>query len=143
MKSPYQTLFSNAVLTSVFVGIFTTLLCMAYYLGFKEVTGYPLSSLVNVSSLIFVINILFLVIGFIYFLFLKVLKIGEMAFIMLFVLLTIFSMWEATNIHRVDDHLINIQFHQLLKGIFLIIGVGAFAGIPFLFHNRTFNDKVL
>lgn len=35
------------------------------------------------------------------------------------------------------------EFHQLLIGIILIIGVTAFAGMPFLYHNKTFNREVI
>ncbi|RYE54191.1 MAG: hypothetical protein EOP48_12825 [Sphingobacteriales bacterium] len=143
MKSPYNTTFSDAILTSVFVGMLTTLACMAYYLGYKEVTGFPLSSLINVSSLIFLINVLFLVIGFIYYALLKASTKGEMFYIIGFVLLTIYSVWLAYHIHRSADPIVNLEFHQLLTGIFVIIGISAFTGIPVLYHNKKFHDEVL
>jgi hypothetical protein len=143
MESPYNTTFSDTILTSVFAGIVATLLCMAYYLGFKEVTGFPLSSLINVSSLIFITNVLFLFIGFIYYFCVRSSAKGELLFIVLFVLLTILSIWSAYQIHRSNDSLLNLQFHELLTGIFAIIGVTSFIGIPFLFHNKMFHDEVL
>lgn len=142
-SSPYNTKFSSAILTSVFAGIITTLLSFAYYVGYKEVTGFPLSGLINVSSLIFVTNTFFLVIGYIYFLFIKNFRKGDVLFVVVFMLLTALSIWEAYSIHRSDDPVVNMQFHQLLAGIFLINGVVVFAGIPFLFHNKKFNEEVI
>jgi hypothetical protein len=142
-SSPYNTKFSSAILTSVFAGIITTLLCFAYYVGYKEITGFPLSGLINVSSLIFIINTFFLVVGYIYFVFIKNFRRGDVLFVVLFVLLTALSIWQAYGIHRSDNPVVNMQFHQLLAGIFLINGVVVFAGIPFLFHNRKFNEAVI
>jgi hypothetical protein len=142
-SSPYNTKFSSAILTSVFAGIITTLLCFAYYVGYKEITGFPLSGLINVSSLIFIINTFFLVVGYIYFVFIKNFRRGDVLFVVLFVLLTALSIWQAYSIHRSDNPVVNMQFHQLLAGIFLINGVVVFAGIPFLFHNRKFNEAVI
>jgi hypothetical protein len=142
-SSPYNTKFSSAILTSVFAGIITTLLCFAYYVGYKEITGFPLSGLINVSSLIFIINTFFLVVGYIYFVFIKNFRRGDVLFVVLFVMLTALSIWQAYGIHRSDNPVVNMQFHQLLAGIFLINGVIVFAGIPFLFHNRKFNDAVI
>jgi hypothetical protein len=58
-------------------------------------------------------------------------------------LLTVLSIWEAYGIHRSDNAVVNMQFHQLLGGLFLINGVIVFAGIPFLFHNKAFNEQVI
>ena len=143
MKSPYNTPFSDACLTSVFAGFIATLLCMVYYLGYKEVTGFPLSILINVSSLIFIINLLFVAIGFIYYFFMKYSKKGEALFIILFVLITIISVVITNTIHRADDLQLNQQFHQLLNGLLIIIGMTSFIGIPFLFHNKKFHEEVL
>lgn len=143
MNSPYQTTFSNAILTAVFMGLVSTLLCFVYYLGYKEITGFPLSDLINVSSLIFIINTIFLVVGFIYYLFLKISRKADFFYILVIVLITAFSAWAAAGVHRSDDRLVNYEFHQLLVGIILIVGISAFAGVPFLYHNKKFNDLVL
>ena len=58
-------------------------------------------------------------------------------------LLTLAGCLEALRIHRSADTVVNFQFHQLLIGIFLIIGLSAAAGIPLLFHSRKFHDEVL
>lgn len=143
MEQEYQTQFSSALLTSVFAGLVATLLCMAYYLGYKEITGFPFSSIINVSSLIFGINILFVLIGLTYSIFTRYLVIGEVEYIVLFVIATIVSVYGAMHTHRSNDALLNREFRELLTGLVIIIGVCAFALIPFLSHNKKFIDKVL
>lgn len=143
MDPIHQTRFSSALLTSLFAGLVATILCMTYYLGFKEVTGFPYSAIINVSSLIFVINILFVIIGLIYSFFVKFSRKGEAQFIILFVVITLVLVFAAMNSHRSGDPLLNHEFHELLAGLVIIIGISAFALIPLLFHNRKFIDHVL
>lgn|SRR6476620_10328358 len=140
---PEKTITSNAILTAVFAGIAATLLSFVYYLIFKDVTGFPYSSLINVSSLIFIINIIFLVIGFIYYMFIKISKRADLAFIICMCVLTALGIWGALGIHRADNGMLNTEFHELLIGLILIIGVTAFAGIPLLYHNKAFNREVI
>lgn len=143
MESIYQTRFSSTLMTSVFAGLAATLLCMVYYLGFKGATGFPFSIMINVSSMIFGINILFLLIGLVYTFFTRFFRRGEIGFVILFITATALGIFGAMNVHRSDDQLINRQFHELLAGMILVVGVCAFAGIPFLYHNKKFNDNVL
>ena len=138
-----KSLFYRAFMTSVFTGIFATLATMCYDLVFIEYMKYPLSAIINVSSLIFGINLVFLLIGLVYYFFLQFFKKGDTLFIVLFVLLTAFFVLKAWAIHRTDDVTVNIQFHFLLSGIIIITGMGAFFVIPFLFHNKKFEEYVL
>jgi hypothetical protein len=140
---PEKTTTSSALLTAVFAGIVATLLSFVYYLVFKDVTDFPYSKLINVSSLIFIINTIFLVIGFIYYMFLKISRRADLIFIICMCVLTALAAWGASGIHRANNGLINQEFHQLLIGIILIIGITAFAGMPFLYHNKTFNREVI
>ena len=140
---PEKTITSNAILTAVFAGIVATLLSFVYYLVFKDVTDFPYSSLINVSSLIFIINTIFLVIGFIYYMFLKISRRADLIFIISMCVLTALAVWGASGIHRANNAAINHEFHQLLIGLILIIGVTAFAGMPFLYHNKAFNRDVI
>jgi hypothetical protein len=140
---PEKTTTSNAILTAVFAGMIATLLSFIYYLVFKEVTGFPYSELINVASLIFIINTVFLIIGFIYYMFLKISRRADLVFIVCMCVLTAIAAWAASGIHRADIPLVNHQFHQLLVGLILIMGITAFAGMPFLYHNKTFNKEVI
>ena len=56
-----KSVFYRALMTSVFVGIIVTLLTLFFDLIFVESLHFPLSSIINVSSLIFAVNFLFLV----------------------------------------------------------------------------------
>lgn len=143
MPNSYLNNFSKSILTAVFLGILTTVICLTYNAIFREITGFYLSSYINVSTLIFGVNIVFLIIGFIYYGFVQSNNKGENIFIVLFSLLTIFLGWQSMIVNRSPDPKINLQFHELLLGVVIIIGVMASFGIPFLFHNKKFEDTVL
>ena len=134
--------FYRAFMTAVFVGIFTSLFTLFYDLAFVKIFNFPLSDIINVASLIFFVNILFLVIGFIYYGLISVSKKGDAFFILVFILLTVFFVWKAEGVHRTDDHMLNVQFRNLLSGIIIIIGILAIS-IPFLFHSKKFEKHVL
>jgi len=133
----------QAMMTSLFAGFISTLACLMYDVFYREGTGFGLSVIINVSSIIFLVNLLFLFIGIIYFVFLTVFKKADVAFRIVFILLTIFLLWRSASVHRTDDHELNIAFKNLLLGIVLIIGVCASVLIPILFHNKKFREHVL
>jgi hypothetical protein len=138
-----KSLFYRSFMTSVFVGIFITLATMFYDIIFVEYLKFPLSAIINVSSLIFAVNLLFLVIGAVYYFFVQNFRKGDVFFIALFTLLTIFLVIKAFSINRTDDEKINVEFRYLLSGIIIITGIGASFVIPYLFHNKKFEDAVL
>jgi hypothetical protein len=78
-----------------------------------------------------------------YYLFLWMSRKAEVIYILITVLLTATAVWAASGAHRVNDVIVNREFHQLLVGIIMIIGVIASAGIPILYHNKKFNEEVL
>src|SRR6476646_8119720 len=142
MDHIHSTPFSKVTLTALFVGIMTTLLCMFYDVIFRQSTGFFLSDYINVSTLIFFTNLLFLAIGMIYFIFLRIKK-GEIIFIVLFLVLTAFLAFQADHAHRSEVPKLNAEFHQLLVPMVIIMGLAAAVAIPFLFHNRKFEENVL
>ena len=143
MDNIYQTPFSKAVLTSLFVGIMVTLICLGYNIYYREHTNFPLASIINVSSLIFAVNLIFVVVGMIYYALMKAFSKGEIVYVVLFVLLTIYLSIEATKVHRSSDQLLNSEFHSLLLVMVLIMGIAAAIGVPLLFHSRKFEEHVL
>jgi hypothetical protein len=143
MDSSYQTPISKSILTAVFAGIAATLCCLGFDLFYINKTGFPLSSIINVSSLIFSVNFVFLIIGFIYYGFVKTMKRGPLMFMIVFILLTIFLGWRATLAHRSDDPILNREFHQLLLAMIIIMGLTAALGIPLLYHSKKFEEHVL
>ena len=130
-------------MTCIFVGLIGTVLCMFYDLFFTEVLKFPLSAIINVATLIFAVNIIFLVIGALYYSAVKFSKAGETAFTILFLLLTGFFVWKMQGFRRTDDPSVNVQFRYLSSGIIIILGLLTAVGIPFLFHNRKFEEYVL
>jgi hypothetical protein len=138
-----QPVFYRALMTALFVGIVSTLLTMFFDLVYVEYFHFPLSAIINVASLIFFVNILFVVIGFIYYGFISAFKKGEALYIVVFILLTVFFVWKSEGVHRTDDQQVNLQFRSLLSGIVIIMGLLASLAIPFLFHNKQFERHVL
>jgi hypothetical protein len=137
----HQSPLSKAVLTSVFVGFFATLLCLIYNIIFRESTGYLPADFINVSSLIFVVNLIYLIVGLIYFFFLRSFKKGDMIFEVLFGLLILFCAWRAAHAHMQNPTLTS-EFRTLLIGVIIIMGIGIEL-VPLLFHNKKFEDAVL
>lgn len=143
MNSTYLTPFSKAVLTGLFAGIVATVLCLLYNIFYRDSTGFALSNFINVSSLIFAVNLLFLAIGLIYYAFLRVARSGEKIFVVLFLLLTVVLAYLGGQIHRSDVPQLNSEFHQLLLPMIIVMGLLAAIGIPFLYHNKKFEETVL
>lgn len=144
MNSSYLTTFSKALLTGVFAGISATFICIIYNVIFRDETGYQLFNIINVSSLIFGVNIAFMLIGVIYYWFIKYGKrSGEMIYIGMLVLITIFVILKTSGIHRTDDLAANIQFHHLLIAMIVIWGAAAAIGIPVMFHSKRFEEHIL
>jgi hypothetical protein len=138
-----QSTFSKTLLTSVFVGFIATILCLIYNIIYRESTGFQLSDVINVSTLIFGVNLIFVVIGLVHFILLKNFKKGEIIFTALFVLLTLLGIWGAEAAHRTANVVQNHEFRQLLLGTVLIMGLAAAFLVPFLSHNRTFQEHVI
>jgi hypothetical protein len=144
MDQDYQTTpFSRALLTAVFVGFVTTVICLIFNIVYRNSTGFTPAEIINVTSIIFGINLVFALIGMLYSVFLKFARKGEFFFIALFVLITAFCIWKAEGVFRSDNYQVTLQFRGLLTGIILISGIGAAILIPFLFHDRRFSEHVL
>ncbi|HRO47185.1 hypothetical protein [Agriterribacter sp.] len=139
----FQTPFSKAFLTGLFVGIISTFICLTYNLVYRTETGFMPTDIINVASIIFGVNILFIVIGLIYFALTKASAKGELVFIILFSLLTVFLAWQAEGVNRSVNHEMTVQFRGLLLGVIIIMGIGASFLVPFLFHNKKFERNVL
>ena len=138
-----QSTFSKTLLTSVFVGFVATILCLAFNIIYRESTGFQLSDIINVSTLIFGVNLVFVVIGAVHFVLVKNFKKGEVIFIGLFAILTLLGIWGAETAHRTMDAVQNNEFRQLLLGTVLIMGIGASFLTPYLSHNKTFQEHVI
>ena len=115
MQYDKETLFTRAMMTGLFIGVIDTIICLIYNVGYRHMTGYTPSALINVSSLIFAVNLL---------------------------LLTLLAVWQTETGHRFADQIVNTEFKGLMLGIILITGLTATA-IPFFFHSDFFEKYVL
>ena len=136
--------FVKALMTGLFIGIVDTVICLLYNLLYRGGGhGFFSSDIVNVSSIIFGTNILFVVIGILFFAFSRGAMKGEVVFSILFIVLTIIGAIAASHVQRSADPQMNARFHGLLVGVVLIIGTSAAFGMPMLYHSRKFGQYVL
>lgn len=138
-----QSFLSRTILTSVLVGFAATVLCLAYNIFYRESTGYQPADFINVSSLIFAVNIIFFVIGLIYFVLLRTVKKADLVFTVLFALVTILCVWRASQATMQHNALLSSEFRTLLTGIIVIMGIGASFFVPYLFRHKNLTDRIL
>jgi hypothetical protein len=142
-KENLQTPFSKAVLTGLFCGIIGTLSCFIYAISYRFVSGYNPTTFINVSILIFGCNTLMLCLGIIYFEFKKYIPKGQIIFMAVFILLTLFLLWQVQQGHRSPIQEIAEKFRGLMSGIIIILGMYAAILLPFLYNNKKFIDLVI
>lgn len=142
MEQPLQFTFSKAVLTSVFSGFVATVICLIFNIWYRGTSGFQPSSIINVSSLIFSINILFAVIGVAYYGFIKAFPKGDIFYFIVFALVIAFCIWKTAGVDRTGNPEENVEFRTLLDGLIIICGVGSLS-IPILFHNKSFEKHVI
>jgi hypothetical protein len=142
MQQDQDNMFTNAMMTGLFIGIIDTLICLAYNIGYRNFTGYAPSELVNVSSLIFAVNLALLLTGMIYFVFRKVFGSKDYIYVVLSALFTAFLAWMTAMGHRFTDPTVNAESKGLLLGIVLILGASAIS-LPFFYRSKFFEKYVL
>jgi hypothetical protein len=137
--------FVKVFMTGLAVGIADTILCLVFNLLWRKDgdIGFFSSDIINVSSIIFGTNILFIVISVVYFGFLQAQAKGEVLFSVIFAALTVWGVIATAHVHRSPDPVQNARFHVLLTGVILIFGISATAGVPLLYHNKKFGRLIL
>jgi asparagine N-glycosylation enzyme membrane subunit Stt3 len=139
---PNQSIFSKAILTGLFAGILATLACFIFEISFRVITQYEPSQYINVSSIIFIVNLILLTAGIVYYGLKKSFKRGSMFFLILSFITTAFCIWKSESFHRFTDYKLSQEFSHLLSGILLIIGLFAML-IPLFFNNKKISDYIL
>jgi hypothetical protein len=134
-----QVPFAKIFLTGLFAGILATMVCLGYDIWFREATLYGPSDFINVSSIIFIVNILLMVAGVLYFALKSWSKRGDLLYILFFLLVIAFCIWETMGIHRFADLKLNKEFVMLLSGTILIIGVAVLC-IPYIYNHKKIVD---
>jgi hypothetical protein len=142
MKNEQNAVFYNAMMTGLFVGIIDTVIILAYNIFYRDYTGYFPSELINVSSIIFMVNLLLLLLGLLFYVFHKTIKGGDNIFLVLILVITALLAWKVFGSNRFDNAKTNSGWHGMLGGIVIILGVSA-ACIPLLFNNKKFLDAVI
>lgn len=142
MNNEQNTIFFKAMMTGLFIGIIDTIICLAYNIGFRDATGYIPSTIINVSSLIFAINILFCVIGIVFYFFHRYLRGGDALYFIVFLALTIWLAVKTFAAVRFGDARLDSGWHGLMGGIVLIMGVSSLL-VPLAFRSNKFQDAVI
>lgn len=137
-----HSMFFRTMMTGLFVGIIDTIVCLAYNIFYRDYTGFVPSVFINVSSLIFVINLVLLIIGMVYYAFKKASGKGDIIFSVVFLLFTAFLTWKTESVNRFSDIRLDHEFRGLLAGIVLICGISS-ACLPLLYHSRKFEEFAL
>jgi hypothetical protein len=131
--------FGKAFLSALFLGILATMVCFVFEIWYRLITLYGPSDYINVSSIIFIVNILLLVAGVSFYAFKTLFKKGDLMYFVFFLLITIFCIWKIEGIHRFTDLKLNREFIQLLGGIAIIVGIAALF-IPYFYNNKNINS---
>jgi hypothetical protein len=134
-----QNPFGKIFLTALIAGIFATMLCLAYDIIFRVSTYYGPSDFINVSSIIFIVNILLLLAGAVYYALKNWFRSGDLIYTLFFLLVIVFCIWKTIGIHRFADMKINGEFIKLLTGTILIIGI-AMLSIPYIYNHKKIVD---
>jgi len=130
------------MMTGLFIGIIDTLICLAYNIFYRSYSGFFPSEVINVSSIIFAVNLLLVLLGLVFFLFIKSFKGGGGAFGVLMLLLTVILGWKVFASHPYDNARMDSGYHGLYGGILIILGISA-ACIPLLYNNKKFLEEVI
>jgi hypothetical protein len=140
MSSQYNQIpFDRIFLTALFAGILATMVCLGYNIWFRESTYYGPSDFINVSSIIFIVNILLMIAGVVYFVLKSWSKRGDLIYTLLFLLVIAFCIWKTMGMHRFTDLKLNKEFVRLLGGTILIIGVAVLC-IPYIYNHKKIVD---
>jgi hypothetical protein len=143
MNNEQESIFFRTMMTGLFIGIIDTLICLSYNIGYRNMTGYIPSEMINVSSLIFAVNIILLLIGITYYCFVRFFGNKDIVFIAIFLLLTVYLIWKVQTGHRFTDTKVNDGFRGLLTGILVILGLSASVMLPVLYRSKSFAEHVL
>jgi hypothetical protein len=130
-----QTEFSKSLLAGLFAGIAATFFSLLYNSYFRLYTGFPLSEMVNVSTIIFALVLIVTVAGLIFYLFHHYFKKGTIIYQMAGTVITGLLIAGAMQVQRSSDSILANEFRELLLGVITITGVCTVLVVPFLFKR--------
>lgn len=130
-----STEFSRSLLAGVFAGIAAVIIGLIYNFIFRTSTGFSLSDLINVSTMIFILISALTVAGLVYYVFHHYFKQGNVIYILFSMLFTAVAVYLAMQVNRAADPVETHQFRYLLAGVLIITGLLASFFIPFLYKK--------
>ena len=87
--------FAKTILTALFAGIIATMVCLGYNIWFREATYFGPSDFINVSSIIFIVNLLLLLAGVAYYALKSWSRRGDLIYTLFFLLIIAFCIWKT------------------------------------------------
>lgn len=124
------------LMAGLLAGIIATLLNIFYEVVYRDVTGFSLSEIINVSTIIFGTVLTLLIAGAIFAVIDTYTRHVQLIYILLFVILTLLCVRWALHVHRTNDPSLNAAFRGLLSGIVIISGGLASFLVPFLVMHK-------
>ncbi|MEO5947846.1 MAG: hypothetical protein ABIP79_13590 [Chitinophagaceae bacterium] len=127
------------LMAGLMAGIIATVLNIFYDVMYRSATGFSLSDIINVSSIIFGTVLALLIAGSIFALLERYTRYVQLVYILVFVILTLLCVRWALHVHRISDPTLNSEFRGLLTGIVIISGCLASFLVPFFVkHEKIF-----
>jgi drug/metabolite transporter (DMT)-like permease len=125
------------LMAGLFAGFIAALLALVYNIFFRESTGFTLTPVINVSSIIFAVVLILTAAGAVYAVFDRYIKRPVVPYIIVSLILTILSLRFSLTVHRTDDPVQNNEFHWELFGVVMICGLLATFLIPYLATKKN------
>lgn len=140
MNHDYQpTEFSKTLLTGVFAGIIATCVNLVYNFIYRGMEGFYPSEIINVSSIIFVTMIIFVVGALAYFMLSNLGRQGNFIYIVIFSVLTLLCIYFSLHVNRSNNPLEITQFRGLLLGTVALTGIMLAVLVPYLSkHSESY-----
>ncbi|QEC66364.1 hypothetical protein FRZ67_03245 [Panacibacter ginsenosidivorans] len=135
-----QTDFSKALMAGLFAGIVATLANLGYDFFYRDITGFQLSQIINVASIIIASTLLLTIAGIGFYFFKHNIKKGGIIYRLIFFVLTFLCVYLSVHVQRSTDPIVSNEFRGLLTGIVIILGGLAVFFIPYLFdHDEIYS----
>ena len=130
-----QTLLSRCILSGLLAGMAAVVINFAYNYIYREASGYSLSEVVNVVSMIFSSILVTLIAGIFLYLSSKI-KNGRLIYVVLILVLTIAGIYAASQTERSNVPANQHEFRILFAGIIIIDGLCAAFLVPYFTNHQ-------
>ncbi len=131
----HHTEFTKSLLAGVFAGIAATVISLLFNTFFRGYTGFFLSELINVSTVIFTLLVLGTIAGPVFYFFHHYFKAGTILFQIAAIIVTAILIIGGLQVQRSADPVASKEFRELLTGVTVITGLCISFGIPFLYKH--------